>query len=94
MGWTVGAGVERALTPAWVGQAGIRLRQFRRPQRLECSLRDREIVQRWRGGPLLGDVGAWCHRCFQPGLSCQTLPVRTERYGAFLQASYKLDGLK
>jgi opacity protein-like surface antigen len=25
---------------------------------------------------------------------CQTLPVRTERYGAFLQASYKLDGLK
>jgi opacity protein-like surface antigen len=25
---------------------------------------------------------------------CQALPVRTERYGAFLQASYKLDGLK
>jgi opacity protein-like surface antigen/outer membrane protease len=25
---------------------------------------------------------------------CQTLPARTERYGAFLQASYKLDGLK
>jgi hypothetical protein len=23
---------------------------------------------------------------------CQTLPVRTERYGGFLQASYKLDG--
>jgi opacity protein-like surface antigen len=25
---------------------------------------------------------------------CQGLPVRTERYGAFLQASYKIDGLK
>jgi opacity protein-like surface antigen len=25
---------------------------------------------------------------------CQTLPVRTERYGGFLQASYKLDGFK
>jgi opacity protein-like surface antigen len=25
---------------------------------------------------------------------CQTLPSRTERYGAFVQASYKLDGLK
>jgi opacity protein-like surface antigen len=25
---------------------------------------------------------------------CQTLPARTERYGAFVQASYKLDGLK
>ena len=25
---------------------------------------------------------------------CQTLPVRTERYGGFIQASYKLDGLK
>jgi opacity protein-like surface antigen len=25
---------------------------------------------------------------------CQTLPVKTERYGGFLQASYKLDGLK
>jgi opacity protein-like surface antigen len=25
---------------------------------------------------------------------CQTLPVRTERYGGFVQASYKLDGLK
>jgi opacity protein-like surface antigen len=25
---------------------------------------------------------------------CQTLPVRTERYGAFLQASYRLDGWK
>jgi hypothetical protein len=25
---------------------------------------------------------------------CQTLPVRTERFGAFVQASYKLDGLK
>jgi opacity protein-like surface antigen len=25
---------------------------------------------------------------------CQTLPARTERYGAFLQASYKLDGLE
>ncbi|HWX83145.1 MAG TPA: outer membrane protein [Xanthobacteraceae bacterium] len=28
------------------------------------------------------------------GCPCQTLPVRTERFGAFLQASYKLDGLK
>jgi opacity protein-like surface antigen len=25
---------------------------------------------------------------------CQTLPVRTERFGAFVQASYKLDGFK
>ena len=25
---------------------------------------------------------------------CQTLPSRTARYGAFVQASYKLDGLK
>ena len=25
---------------------------------------------------------------------CQTLPVRAERYGAFLQASYKLDAFK
>jgi hypothetical protein len=25
---------------------------------------------------------------------CQTLPARTERYGGFVQASYKLDGLK
>jgi outer membrane protease len=25
---------------------------------------------------------------------CQTLPVRTERYGGFVQASYKFDGLK
>src|SRR5882757_8736687 len=25
---------------------------------------------------------------------CQTLPVRTERYGGFIQASYKLDGFK
>ena len=31
---------------------------------------------------------------FSQGCPCQTLPVRTERYGAFLQASYKLDGLK
>jgi len=25
---------------------------------------------------------------------CQASPMMTERYGAFLQASYKLDGLK
>jgi hypothetical protein len=31
---------------------------------------------------------------FSLGCPCQTLPVKTERYGAFLQASYKLDGLK
>jgi opacity protein-like surface antigen len=31
---------------------------------------------------------------FSQGCPCQTLPVRTERYGGFLQASYKLDGLK
>jgi opacity protein-like surface antigen len=31
---------------------------------------------------------------FSQGCPCQTLPVRTERFGAFLQASYKLDGLK
>jgi opacity protein-like surface antigen len=31
---------------------------------------------------------------FGLGCPCQTLPVRTERYGAFLQASYKLGGLK
>jgi Outer membrane protein beta-barrel domain len=31
---------------------------------------------------------------FSLGCPCQTLPARTERYGGFLQASYKLDGLK
>jgi hypothetical protein len=31
---------------------------------------------------------------FGTGCPCQTLPVRTERYGGFVQASYKLDGLK
>jgi hypothetical protein len=31
---------------------------------------------------------------FSTPCPCQTLPVKTERYGAFLQASYKLDGLK
>jgi opacity protein-like surface antigen len=31
---------------------------------------------------------------FGLGCPCQTLPVRTERFGGFLQASYKLDGLK
>jgi opacity protein-like surface antigen len=31
---------------------------------------------------------------FSMGCPCQTLPARTERYGGFLQASYKLDGLK
>jgi opacity protein-like surface antigen len=31
---------------------------------------------------------------FGTGCPCQTLPVRTERYGGFLQASYKLDALK
>jgi len=31
---------------------------------------------------------------FGTGCPCQTLPARTERYGAFLQASYKLDGLR
>jgi len=31
---------------------------------------------------------------FSQGCPCQTLPVRTERYGGFVQASYKLDGLK
>jgi len=31
---------------------------------------------------------------FGSGCPCQTLPARTERYGAFVQASYKLDGLK
>jgi hypothetical protein len=31
---------------------------------------------------------------FSQGCPCQTLPARTERYGGFLQASYKLDGLK
>jgi opacity protein-like surface antigen len=31
---------------------------------------------------------------FSQGCPCQTLPVRTERFGGFLQASYKLDGLK
>ena len=25
---------------------------------------------------------------------CQTLPARTERFGGFVQASYKFDGLK
>ena len=30
---------------------------------------------------------------FSLGCPCQTLPVKTERYGAFLQASYKLDAL-
>jgi opacity protein-like surface antigen len=31
---------------------------------------------------------------FSQGCPCQTLPARTERYGGFLQASYKLDGIK
>jgi opacity protein-like surface antigen len=31
---------------------------------------------------------------FGTGCPCQTLPARTERYGAFLQASYKLNGIK
>lgn len=31
---------------------------------------------------------------FDTPCPCQTLPSRTERYGAFVQASYKLDGLK
>jgi opacity protein-like surface antigen len=31
---------------------------------------------------------------FSQGCPCQTLPARTERYGGFLQASYKLDGLR
>ena len=31
---------------------------------------------------------------FSTPCPCQTLPVKTERYGAFLQASYKLDGLR
>jgi hypothetical protein len=31
---------------------------------------------------------------FSLGCPCQTLPARTERYGGFLQASYKLDSLR
>jgi opacity protein-like surface antigen/outer membrane protease len=31
---------------------------------------------------------------FGTGCPCQTLPARAERYGAFLQASYKLNGIK
>jgi opacity protein-like surface antigen len=31
---------------------------------------------------------------FGTGCPCQPLPARTERYGAFVQASYKMDGLK
>ena len=31
---------------------------------------------------------------FSTPCPCQALPVRTERYGAFIQASYKLDALK
>ena len=31
---------------------------------------------------------------FGTGCPCQTLPSKTERYGAFVQASYKLDGWK
>jgi hypothetical protein len=31
---------------------------------------------------------------FSRGCPCQPLPARTERFGGFLQASYKLDGLK
>jgi len=31
---------------------------------------------------------------FSTPCPCQAMPVRTERYGAFLQASYKMDGLK
>jgi opacity protein-like surface antigen len=30
---------------------------------------------------------------FETGCPCQTLPVRTERYGVFVQASVKLDGM-
>jgi hypothetical protein len=35
-----------------------------------------------------------CTNIFGTGCPCQTLPSRTERYGAFLQASCKLDGWK
>jgi hypothetical protein len=31
---------------------------------------------------------------FGTGCPCQTLPARIERYGGFLQASYKLNGIK
>jgi hypothetical protein len=31
---------------------------------------------------------------FGTACPCQTLPSRTERYGGFVQASYKFDGLK
>jgi opacity protein-like surface antigen len=40
----------------------------------------------------------WAPTAYTNGFStpcpCQGLPVRTERYGAFLQASYKMDGLR
>jgi len=40
----------------------------------------------------------WAPAAYTNGFSnpcpCQTLPVKTERYGAFVQASYKLDGLR
>ena len=33
-------------------------------------------------------------KIFGTDCPCQTLPVRAERYGGFIQASCKLDGLK
>ena len=39
----------------------------------------------WANGATTNIFGTPC--------PCQTLPVRTERYGGFLQASYKFDGL-
>jgi hypothetical protein len=40
----------------------------------------------WAPGAYTNGFGTAC--------PCQTLPVRTERYGAFVQASYKLDWLR
>lgn len=40
----------------------------------------------WAPGAFTNIFGTAC--------PCQALPVRTDRYGAFLQASYKMDGLK
>jgi hypothetical protein len=137
-GWTAGAGVERALTPAWsllleydyakfcdvgmatptssaqvippsfsgfvptaggttnVGQspqtvqAGPELQTGRRPSCTMAALGIR-LSFAGNGGYAArsgrGNRGRW-------PCPCQGLLVRTECYGAFLQASYKIDGLK
>jgi hypothetical protein len=48
--------------------------------------------------PVSDTISPWAPSAYTNGFGtpcpCQGLPVRTERYGAFLQASYKIDGLQ